>query len=223
MKKLVSRRRQQQRDNKKELARQLGVAGRAVPQHLLDNERVTEPSMGLSLVVDRWPTVGVLARLLSGRPAPRTLHLHALLWCVSSQRAVLVRSLRAHAHLASAGPVAVVIDAADDHGHESVRYRRPGSFVLLAVVCEGRGDVDPTATHQALLTTTALPIETAQRPIAELTNTSTPTPVELGLPSSWGSFVVAKAAADRVKEQLTWSVTSTDGTVSATVAVALRL
>jgi hypothetical protein len=223
MKSLVSRRRQQQRDNKKELARQLGVAGRAVPQHLLDNERVTEPSMGLSLVVDRWPTVGVVARLVSGRPTPRTLHLHALLWCVSSQRAVLVRSLRAHAHLTSVGPVAVVVDAADDHGYETVRYRRPGSFVLLAAVCEGRSDKDPTANHQALLTTTAVSIAQQQRPIAELTNMSTPTPVELGLPSSWGSFVVAKAAADRVKEQLTWSVTSTDGTVSATLAVVLRL
>ncbi len=220
---VVSRHRQQQRDKKRELARHLGVAGREVPQHLLDNERVTEPSLGLGLSVERWPASGIVARLFSGRPAPRALHLHALLWCVSAQRAVLVRSLRAHAELAGPGAISVVIDEHSDHGHETVRYRRPGSFVLVAAVCEGRADVEARANHAALVSMHSVAIADQKRSLAELTTTATPTPIQLALPSSWGAFVVAKAAADRVKEQVTWSTTSPDGSVAAMLAVSLRL
>ncbi len=220
---VVSRKREHQRENKKELARQLGVAGRAVPTNLLENERVTEPTLGLGLVVDTWPGGGLLARFGIGRPAPRSLQLHALLWCVSAHRARLVRSILGHADVDGPGTAEVVVDATSDHGHPVVRYKRPGFFVLLAAVSEGRPGPAAVADQTWLATRLALALPTGPVAIEDLGATKAPTAVAVDIAGGWGALVVAKPAADRVKETLPLPFASSDGAVTAKLRVSLRL
>jgi hypothetical protein len=219
----VSRKREQQRENKKELARQLGVAGRAVPPNLLENERVTEPTLGLGLVVDSWSGGGLLARFGIGRPAARRLQLHALLWCVSAHRARLVRSILAHADVDGAGTAAVVVDASSDHGHDVVRYKRPGFFVLLAAVSEGRDGPAAVADQTWLATRLTFTLPSGPVAVEDLGATKSPTAVATDIAGGWGALVVAKPAADRVKETLPLPFTSTDGAVAVKLRVSLRL
>ncbi len=218
----MSRKRDQQRENKKELARQLGVAGRDVPTNLLDNERVTEPTLGLGLVVDTWPG-GFLSRFGIGRPAARSLQLHALLWCVSGHRARLVRSILGHADIDAAGAVEVIVDATSDHGHPVVRYKRPGFFVLLAAVSEGRPGPAAIADQTSLSIRSSLALPVGLVAIEGLGATKTPTPVAAETAGGWGALVVAKPAADRVKESLQLPFVSPDGAVTVKLRVSLRL
>jgi len=220
---VVSRKREQQRENKKELARQLGVAGRDVPTNLLENERVTEPSLGLALVVDRWPKGGLLSLFGVGRPGRRSLQVHALLWCVSAHRPRLVRSLVGHADVDAAGTTEVVIDERSDHGHAVVRYKRPGFFVLLAAVSEGRPGPAAVADHTWLASRLALTLPTGPVAIEDLGTTKSPTAVATDIVGAWGALVVAKPAADRVKETVPLKFAAPDGAVEATLRVSLRL
>jgi hypothetical protein len=219
----VSRKRARQRENKKELARQLGVAGREVPTNLLENERVTEPTLGLGLVVERWPKGGLLSMFGIGRPVPRSLQLHALLWCVSAHRARLVRSVLAHTDVNGAGTATVGVDATSDHGHDVVRYKRPGFFVLVAVVSEGRPGPAAVADQGWLATRTSLSLPDGAVAIEDLGATKSPTPFATDIVGGWGALVVARAAADRVKETLPLSFTSSDGAAAVKLRVSLRL
>lgn len=219
----MSRKREQQRENKKELARQLGVAGREVPTNLLENERVTEPTLGLGLVVDTWPGGGLLSRFGIGRPAARSLQLHALLWCVSAHRPRLVRSILGHADVDGAGTTNLVVDATSDHSHPVVRYKRPGFFVLLAAVSEGRPGPAASADQAWLSTRVSLALPSGPVAIEDLGGTKAPTAVAVDITGGWGALVVAKPAADRVKETLPLPFSSPDGAVTAKLQVSLRL
>jgi hypothetical protein len=219
----VSRKRAQQRENKKELARQLGVAGRAVPQNLLENERVTEPELDVSGAVTAWPG-GILGRLGLGAPSSRELQLHALLWCVSAHRARLVRSLRLAATVTGAGPIAFTRQAASSHDHDVVRYKRPGFFVLLVGLSEGRGEAGAVVDAEHLTHRDALDVGGGPRSLVDLAGVTTPTAVPLTIAGLWGGLVVARAAADRVKEQLALPpLASPDGKAKVTLTVNLRL
>lgn len=127
----MSRKREQQRENKKELARQLGVSGKVVPQNLLENERVTEPELRPSYVVvdvKRGFFQKAQPGLLSWR-----------LYVKDPVGVRLVGHARANVRL-DKGPVDldVVVDEFDDE----VRYRRPGAFVVAACVVEGGAFAD---------------------------------------------------------------------------------
>jgi len=219
----VSRKRAQKREDKKEMARQLGVAGREVPTNLLENERVTEPSVDVGAAIGAWPG-GLLGRLGIGAPSSRELQVHALLWCVSAHRARLVRSLRLTATATGGGPLRLEPRASSSHGHDVVRYKRPGSFVLLVALGEGRGDAAAVVDADHLASRDAFDVGGASRSIVDLAQVTTPTTVPLAIAGLWGAFVVARPAADRVKEQLALPpLSSPDGKAKATLTVNLRL
>lgn len=218
----MSRKREQQRENKKELARQLGVAGRAVPQNLLDNERVTEPRLDLTAAITAWPG-GLLGRLGLGAPTSRPLQAHALLWCVSAHRARLVRSLRLAATVTGTGSVSLERRAASTHDHDVVRYKRPGFFVLLVALSEARSEADAVVDADHLAHTDAVEVDGAKRPLVELAALTTAATVPLSVAGLWRGVVVARAAADRVKEQIALPMTSPDGKAKATLTVTMRL
>jgi hypothetical protein len=214
----------------------MGVQGREVPQELLDHERVTEPRVGVSVVVDRWPS-GLLQRLLglderssspqrpswSLKPRPRTVQVHALLWCVAKGNARVVRSVVAHVDINGAGPAAAVVDAASDHGFDVVRYKRPGFFVLLVVVSEVRDGKDAATDAANLAALGSVDVAGAPVDIAALHAHKDLTAIGPVVPQQWGSVVVARGAADRVREQIPCPFVAADGTVAVTINVDLRL
>lgn len=220
---MVSRKREQQRETKKELARQLGVAAHDVPEQLLHNERVTEPEVAAACVVEQWPTPGFFARFGFGTPRLHTLRAHAALWCVSSNGARLVRSGRWRGVLTTAGNVSLVDDGVDQHGHEVVRYRRPGFFVLVSMLTADRTDDDAAADHRALVAAATFDVEGASRPLAALGSYTTTTRSRLTAVPAWGVHVTAIPAADRVKQQVVATTTSPDGLVRTTLNLTVRL
>ena len=125
----MSRKREQQRENRRTLARQLGVHGKDVPTKLLDNERVTEPALKVvSLVVDD------VKRGFFEKPAPATLH--TALFVVDAAGVRCCRRSAASTTLAK-GTATLSPLALDDDLDEVVRYRRPGRFVVVTALVQG--------------------------------------------------------------------------------------
>lgn len=122
----MSRKREQQRENKKELARQLGVSGKVVPQNLLDNERVTEPQLKPSLVILE------VKRGFFQKAQPGLLIWR--LYVKDPTGARLVGACRARVVLDKG---AVALDDVSGALDDEVRYRRPGAFVVAACLVEG--------------------------------------------------------------------------------------
>ncbi len=218
----MSRKREQQRETKKELARQLGVSAHDVPEQLLHNERVTEPEVTAACVVEQWPTPGFFARFGFGTPRLHTLRVHSALWCVSSG-ARLVRSARWRGVLTGAGNVSLVDDGANLHGHDVVRYRRPGYFVLASMLTVDRTDDDAAADHLALTSVATLDVEGASRPLTALGSYTSTTKSRLTSVPAWGVHVTAIPAADRVKQQVLATTTSPDGFVRTALTLTVRL
>ncbi len=220
----MSRKREQQRDTKKELARQLGVAAHDVPEQLLHNERVTEPEITAACVVEQWPTPGFFARLGFGTPRLHTLRVHSALWCVSSGGAArLVRSARWRGVLTTAGVVTLVDDGVNHHGHDVVRYRRPGYFVLASMLTVDRTDEDANTDDTALTSVKTLDVEGASRPLTALGSYTSTTRSRLTSVPAWGVHVTAIPAADRVKQQVLATTTSPDAFVRVALTLSVRL
>jgi hypothetical protein len=223
----MSRKREQQRDNKRTLARQMGVSGREVPQELIDNERVTEPSIAVRTTLEHRATPGLLSRLFNRSVESERLDVHVCLWCCSSKQVRLVRSISGHAMLTEPGPVTLYAVVADDHGFDVVRYRRPGFFVVTSLITVGRSPLDVDIDRQALHAASQVTVagEPAPRSLLTMADATTATPVIVaGLSTSAPqATVLARAAADRVKETLTLPVSSRDGQLRLTVSIDLRL
>ncbi len=226
----MSRKREAQREDKKELARQMGVRGREVPQKLIEHERVTEPRVAITVVVEHWPT-GLLHKLPGLKPKPRALHLDVGLWCVSRGEARLVRSVSGPVTAAGLGVVAVNAAVADQ-GHDVVRYKRPGSFVLLVSIGEGDGSLSLPSLSEVLVDGTQTPIvelakSTALTPVtatpSSSTSSSSTSSSSPSASSRWGASVVARGAVDRIRETIRFPFMSPDGQVGVAVDVDLRL
>jgi len=223
----MSRKREQQRDNKRTLARQMGVSGREVPQELIDNERVTEPTIAVRATLEHRASTGLLSRLLH-RPAPsERLDVHVCLWCCGSKQVRLVRSLSGHAMLTEPGPVTLYGVVASDHGFDVVSYRRPGFFVVTSLITVGRSPLDVDIDRQALHAADRVTVagEPGPRSLLTMADATTATPVTVaGLSTSAPqAMLVARAAADRVKETVSLPVSSVDGQLRLVVAIDLRL
>jgi hypothetical protein len=135
----MSRKREEKRENKRELARHLGVDASEVPDDLRAHARVTEPSLSLALHGDR------VKRGLLTRAGP--LAVHAALYVVDGGGPRLARLVSARGKL---GEGAVALADVTQQGDERVRYTRPGSFVLVALLTEG-ADAAAQAAHVAAL------------------------------------------------------------------------
>ena len=182
----VSRKREQQRENKKELARQLGTTGKDVPQNLLENERVTNPRLSSpSLVVVDIERGFFQKKLLAT--------LRWCLWVKDPSGARFIGDAVCDVVLAK-GDVAVVVTA--DNIADEVRYRRPGSFFVGAVV--GEGDV---------------PVEIGDEPV-----------IRVLTPGVYvATNVMEIKAVDRVRELVRLPLVSADGRLRASLTLDVRL
>ena len=135
----MSRQRDRQREDKKELARQLGITSSDVDDDLRSHARVCEPSWKVELVVDD------IRRGLLQRARPLALHLALFVIDHGGPRLALAQSF--------AGPPTkkgtVSLTPGSSVGPHKVRSHRPGSFVVVALLPEGAGD-DESALHGRL-------------------------------------------------------------------------
>ncbi|HEY1098173.1 MAG TPA: hypothetical protein VGF99_04565, partial [Myxococcota bacterium] len=138
----MSRKREQQRETRKEVARQLGVKGNDVPDQILDNERVTEPELSARLDID------VAKRGLF--KAPGVLDVHVALFVVDNRGARLARTVSLQGASGRA-PCAAVLTTTSKKQDDVVRYRRPGHFVVVALVTESAAPAADAAHAAALL------------------------------------------------------------------------
>ena len=182
----MSRKREQQREQKKELARQLGVHGSDVPQNLLQNERVTEPRISTPVFV-----VDELARGFFQKKLPASLRW--ALWVKDANGARLVGQA-VHDVVLARGPVK--LGEGSEVMQSEVRYRRPGSFFVGAVVVEGGS-------------------------VASLDDVPRFHVIDAGAYAA--SVVVEVKAVDRVREVMTLPLVSADGRLRASLSLDVRL
>ena len=228
----MSRKREAQRDSKRTLARQMGVSGREVPQELIDNERVTEPTIAVGATLEHRASTGLLARLLHRPVVPERIDVHVCLWCCSSKQVRLVRSIAAHGVVSDPGPI-ILHARDDDHGHAVVRYRRPGFFVVTALVTIGRSQDGADADDRALQAADHVGLAGADAvSLLSVGSSTTPVPITVaGLSTAPSTpplrlqqaMLVARAAADRVKGTVSLPLTSADGQCQLRLAIDLRL
>src|SRR4051794_39781284 len=114
----MSRKRERSREDKKELARQVGGRAEDVPAELREHARVCTPTLRPTLAVQRQG-LGLLRR-----KGPLSLHLALYLVDRAGVRLVRRQTLT--------GP-----PAAEEGDEERVRYTRPAHFLLVALLTEG--------------------------------------------------------------------------------------
>jgi hypothetical protein len=219
----MSRKREQQRENRRALARQLGVHGKDVPTKLLDNERVTEPELKVTGL-----QVHEVKRGFFEKAPPATLHV--ALFVVDGAGVRCCRRVAFETTLAK-GAATLAAQALDDDFDDVVRYRRPGRFVFVAALVEG-------GTHEARaalgahlvdddvgLLVDGAPAGLDDDAVARLTR---PRTVGLGIFAGAGfareaAAVVSVDVVDRVRTTLPLPLDSADGRLRAAVAVDVRL
>lgn len=231
----MSRKRDKTKEQKAELARQLGVKVSDLDKgsdELRAQERVCSPTLKASLDVQR-AGLGLLRR-----PGPLALHLALYLVDKSGARLVRQQVLTGSAKKvpgpASLGPV--------DTGFEDerVRYARPAHFLLLAMATEGASDaeVNAHAVAFAFAASKRLTLELASesateaRPLDDRTFAARfeePRSVRLLLdgaplfsPASVAA-VVSLPGVHRTREQLELELASPNTRLHGTVSVDLRL
>ena len=219
----MSRKREQQRENRRTLARQLGVHGKDVPEKLLDNERVTEPELKVASLV-----VHEAKRGFFEATAPTTVHV--ALFVVDAAGVRCCRRAAFSTTLQKGTATLAPVDFDGDFD-DVVRYRRPGRFVVLAALVEGGLDEARRAVGERCSaadatvvvdgTTVALDGEVVARS-AE--------PRAVGLAAFAGAGFVHAAAAmvavdavDRVRRTLALPLSSGSGKRSATLTLDVRL
>lgn len=212
----MSRKREQLRENKRELARQLGVSGKEVPAALIENERVTEPRLLLSTLTTTAVKRGFLQK------AQQT-SLATALYVVDRNGARLVRTVSGHATIAKAG--VVVVEGAVIDGDDVVRYRRPGHFVVVAIAAEGVAVDGDAFDDDFTVVVDGADVGIGDAAVAKLT---APQSISVkrgvaGEPVWRAAAVVAIAVVDRVKTTLQLPLRSDDGRYNGTLAVDVRL
>jgi hypothetical protein len=226
----MSRKREKQRESKAELARQLGDATNDVDaDDLRARPRVCEPRLKASLSIARADRG--LFSALRGKEGP--LHLSLVLFVVDAAGARLARAQRLRGPVgASKGDVALTVSA--DDGPEKVRYSRPGSFVLLALLTEG--DADATGSAAALESgAVRVVVEDVARAVSDTALVRLPAPrgahfvvgdtvLASGATVRFSAGAVAAVpAAHRVSDDFALPLNSADGKLQATLTVSLRV
>jgi len=222
----MSRKREAQRDSRRTLAQQLGVKGMDVPEQLLENERVTEPELKARLDID------VAKRGLF--KAPGVLDVHLVLFVVDKAGPRIARRLSLRGASGRA-PCAAVLQPTSTPSDHVVRYRRPGHFVVVALVSESASSATDTV-HAAALADPRLQIVVAGTAYAlkdvALSKVAASS-AQLILAGNAlvaasdvlfaGAAVVGVAAAHRVNETVVLPIKSDDGRFEARLSVTLRL
>lgn len=229
----MSRKREEQRENKRELARQLGVSGKDVPTTLLENERVTEPRI--------LPSVSLqsVKRGFLAKAGPATLHV--ALFVVDGSGPRLVRQLQRSATLSKPGEIALAATDVRDEGDDVVRYRRPGHFVVVALLTEAQPKgVDAAAASRALAKQHALALgdpktlrvvldgkgHAIDDDVIRRCDPARGCVVDVAGAESLSfvaSAVLGIAAVHRVNETVMLPLSTSDGKLTATLSVAVRL
>ena len=137
----MSRKREQQRESRKELARQMGVHVDEVDESLRAHARVTEPTFDARLHVQE------AKRGWFKKAEPLALHVALHIVDGSGARLARAQSFRG---MADTVPGDVVLTAGDVRGPDKLRYTRPGHFLVLALVTEGAA-LDAQERHAAAL------------------------------------------------------------------------
>jgi hypothetical protein len=137
----MSRKREQQRESRKELARQMGVHVDEVDDTLRAHARVTEPTLDATL------TVHEAKRGWFKKAEPLALHVVLHIVDGSGSRVARAESFRG---VAERVPGDVVLTAGEVRGPDKLRYTRPGHFVVTALLTEGALD-DAASRHAAAL------------------------------------------------------------------------
>lgn len=198
----MSRKREQQRESKRELARQLGVSGKEVPTNLIENERVTEPRLLFSTL-----TATVAKRGFFEKPKP--LMLAAALFCVDVRGARVVRRVSGVVVVDKAGSY-VVADVKGE-GDDVVRYRRPGHFVVVVVA--GGSIEDDCVVVKGGVGVGVGSVEVGRVKAAE----------SVVVAGAFAAAVVSVDVVDRVKTTLSLPLVSADGRFVASLALDVRL
>ena len=234
----MSRKREKQRGDRRELARQLDVDADDVPDDLLAHGRVSEPELEPALT-----KLDVKRGLFK---KAKDLHVDVALYVVDGSGTRLARHGRFHAppHKDSdTGPIVLTLLAlpapptsstssstsstsALPAAEGKVRYTRPGHFVVVAVVSEG--SVDGGAATSALLAEPAgvrVDLDGAERAIAELRHVHVARGARVVGAGDGASFVaggvVALAAVHRVQTVI--DVPLSGDRIAATMSLKLRL
>ncbi len=224
----MSRKRDEQREKRRELARQVGVKGSDVPEALLANERVTEPSLKGSLSVQQ------ARRGWFKRAGP--LAVHAALFVVDGAGARLARLWSARGHIDRV-PGDIPLTLAETRGDDVIRYRRPGHFVVVVLLTEGVSAADAVRHAAALADAATLrvvvngksfgPGDSAiarwETPKAASIESGGAALVDVTAVQFLAAAVAGIPAAHRVQEIVAVPLVSADGALSATLSVALRL
>lgn len=212
----MSRKREEQREKKKALEQQLGLAGKqdkGLVDDLLAKERVTEPSLHLRFEADAAPKVGLLAGVfgrLQKAPPPSLLSVRLALLVIEPGH-----DQRSGEHL-QARPVGVLrfdgtsssLSAPAGSLRSPLRYRRPGGFVVIVDAVEASTtDAGVHAAHDVAcgrLVEDGVVIAGVKRSIASLLSQTTAMSASLvGVADDLGGraacAVLGIPAADRVK------------------------
>ncbi|MDP2340055.1 MAG: hypothetical protein Q8O67_03790 [Deltaproteobacteria bacterium] len=223
----MSRKRDKQRGNRKELARQIGVKGSEVPDALLANERVTQPDLKLSLVVQQAKR--------GWFKGAQPLAVHAVLFVVDAGGARLARLVSARGLIKKTGDVALTI--AETRGDDVIRYRRPGHFVVVALLTEGPDDALAHKHAAALADVKTLRVVVDGKTLgpgdSSLSRIDQPRAVTLEHANAaivdvtdaqfFAASTMGIPAAHRVQEIVELPLITVDGALKATLSVALRL
>ena len=195
-----------------------------MPDEIIDKERVTEPELSVRLEID------VAKRGMF--KSPGTIDVHLVLLVVDNRGARVARRLSLRGN-GRAG-CAAVLSTTTPKQTEVVRYRRPGHFVVIALVTEGASDASD-ALHAAALLDDKLQIvvDGVARARGDRGLDSVgPAPASLRLGGVdvlagdalfAGAAVVGIAAVHRVNDTVVLPIGSGDGRFEARLAVTLGL
>lgn len=230
----MSRKREKTKEQKAELARQLGVKAReldAIGDTLRAQERVCSPTMKASLTVTK-AGLGLLRRR-------GTLTLHLALYLVDKSGVRLVRQQLLTGTAAKfPGPALLTFGAAAEH-EERIRYSRPAHFLLVVILTEGGSEAEARAHSDALKEITRLSLELSfDNAVRRLTlgdkafaaeRLEAPHAARVSLDDtpiaapSLAASVLSLPGVHRSKEQVEIELRSPDERLCATASIDLRL
>ncbi len=221
----VSRKREKQRDDRRELARQLGgVVDADLADTLRSHARVTQPALDAAL------TLHAVKRGLLSRAQPLALQVSTFVVDASGARLAVARRWQAAA-TRSLGNIALV--KTHDAGDDTLRYTRPAHFIIVVLLTEGADNDDAArcwttlCDPQACVVDGSVTIDTAA--LRTITSARATTLHARGDVAALGNAAAFCASAlfsvsgvGRVDDTVAVPLLSADGKLNATVALRVR-